>query len=104
MVVIIGENGEVALSQGNVLGCVNENGLRRHRVIHPKFDGAYYSMMLEKGGADVKEVRIENGLMVVDGELLQKAGEIKAQFKAKKSGSFIFMSEIFTVRVCPSLN
>lgn len=107
MVVIIGENGEVTLSQGNVLGCVNENGLRRHVVIHPKFDGAYYSMMLESEGAVAREVKIENGLMTVDGDILKKEGELRAQFAAKrsdKSGSFAFMSEIFTVRVCPSLN
>ena len=106
MIIIVGENGMVDLPQGNVLGCVDENKFRKHKVIHPKFDDAYYTLLLDYGENSMRTVQIVDGVITIEDTMVQAEGEVRAQFRAAKvedEEMYMFKSEIFTVRILPSI-
>lgn len=103
MLIAIDDCGRVTLPRGNVLGHRNEKGLRVHRVIHPKFEGAYYDIVLDFGGIQ-RVIQIYGGEIAPDGDILAEVGDIDAQFRALKieeGEMLIFKSDIFRVRVLP---
>ncbi|MBO4867613.1 MAG: hypothetical protein J5582_13810 [Ruminococcus sp.] len=103
MLIAIDDCGRVILPRGNVLGHKNENGLRVHRVIHPKFEGAYYDIVLDFGGTQ-RVIQISGGEIAPDGDMLSEVGEAEAQFRALKAEGgevLVFKSDIFRVRILP---
>jgi hypothetical protein len=103
MIIAINDSGRVSLPQGNVLGHRGENGLRVHRVIHPKFEGAYYDIVLDFGSSQTA-VRVSGEEISLDSDTLSEVGEVEAQFRALKVEDgevLIFKSDVFSVRILP---
>ncbi|MBQ8965936.1 hypothetical protein [Ruminococcus sp.] len=106
MVVIISENGRASLPMGNILAVKGEHNLREHRVIHPKFSGARYSMVMKLPAGDTVTMEIFGGILTMTSQLTDMAGEVQLQFRAWEDGGSpdnVFMSEIFTARILPAL-
>lgn len=107
MNIIIGDNYGVTVTGGNVIGTVGENILRRHRVYHPKFEGASYILRLRYSDRVIYDTEVENGILTVYGSLLRAAGEVEAQFRAVKTDEdeqrLVFQSEIFRLRIDPAI-
>lgn len=106
MIIMIGDNGEVTLPCGDLLGCEGEHILRRHRVIHPKFGSAYYTMTFVYEDDTSEEAMVIDGELVMTEELLPAKGEVRLQFKAtlvQDQLVSIFKSEVFKARIGESL-
>ncbi len=105
MLIAVNDCGRVSLSRGNVLGHTDENRLRVHRIIHPKFENAYYNLILESGGVQ-KVLQIVDGTVTVERSAIAAAGEVNAQFRAVVMDGVevcVFRSDIFKLKVLPSL-
>lgn len=106
MLIAINDCGRVTLPRGNVLGHIEENKLRTHTVIHPKFENAYYNLVLDYGNNTQKVLQVADGVVTMERTMLPEEGEVKAQFRAVaivETEACIFKSDIFTVRILPSL-
>lgn len=107
MTIIISEHNGVTLPGGQLLGCVGENKLRRIRVIHPHFLGANYYLRLVTPDESCYQLIISDGIIEVPGSVLAAAGECSACFIAVKQGDneeLVFRSELFTLKIAPSLS
>lgn len=109
MKIIIDKNYGVTLPQGNLLGYLQENKLRKLEIIHPKFDKVKYAMMFEYSDGVIYEQFVENGVLAVGGSLLRTTGNVKCQFKAFDDSAdtteeLIFLSEIFILEIKDSID
>ena len=106
MVVIISENGRASLPMGNILAVAGEHNLREHRVIHPKFSGARYGLVIKLPGGGTVTQEFTSGIFTVTDVLTENVGEAQIQFMAWVDGCSpedVFRSEIFTARILPAL-
>lgn len=93
----------VALPQGNLLGNMGENKLRKIRILHPIFENATYILKLLYNDGIIYECAVNDGEMCVDGSLLRYEGNVNAQFFAyadeENESDKVFESDIFTLNI-----
>ena len=107
MIILIGDSGQVTLPCGDLIGCMGENVLRTHKVMHPKFGSAYYTMKFVYGDGSYEEAYVTDGVLVMTEQLLHSVGRVSMQFQAtlvENTDVSIFRSEIFSARIGESLS